>query len=88
MFIWNMEDTRRAEAMDSIEKTLSAIGVEGGNCQLKQDKKRSGKHTNVVLKPSLSGKVATRLFCPSTWSTYDRVWKEVCMSEFNNLEGG
>lgn len=89
MFIWNMEDPRRrAEAMDSIEKTLSAIGVEGGNCQLKQDKKRSGKNANVVMKPSLSGKVAARLFRPSTWSTYDKVWKEVCMSEFNNLEGG
>ena len=32
MFIWNMEDVRKGEAMDSIEKTLSAIGVEGGNC--------------------------------------------------------
>jgi hypothetical protein len=71
-----------------MEKSLSAIGVEGGNCQLKKDEKKFGKSGNVVMKPNLSGVVAARLFCPSPWSTNDRVWKDVVMSEHNNLHRG
>lgn len=89
MFIWNMQDNaRRAEATDLMEKTLSAIGVESGNCVLKQDVKKSGKSGNVVMKPSLRGGVAIKLFRPSSWSNHSRVWKAVIMSEMNNLESG
>lgn len=89
MHIWNMQDPgRRVVAIDAMEKSLSAIGVEGGNCQLKKDEKKSGKSGNVVMKPSLSGVVAARLFGPSPWSMNDRVWKDVVMSEHNNLDKG
>ena len=88
-FIWNITDLeKRAQAIESIERILSAIGVEHGNCQLKQDQKKSGKTGNVVSKPSLSGGVACKLFQGSTWSAYDKVWKEVCMAESNCLDGG
>ena len=88
-FIWNMQDDqRKSEAIERIEKYLSAIGVEKGNCVLKQDMKRSGKTRNVVTKPSLSGTVASKLFEDSPWSNLDKAWKDVCMSELNNLEGG
>lgn len=89
MFIWNMQDNaRKTEAIDLMEKSLSAIGVESGNCVLKQDVKKSGKSGNVVMKPSLRGGVAIKLFGPSSWSTHTRVWKDVTMSEMNNLENG
>ena len=87
--IWNIQDERRkGEAIDSIEKSLSAIGVESGNCVLRSDKKRSGKTRDVVMKPSLSGAVASRLFRHNSWSSNDKVWKDVCMSKQNNLENG
>ena len=74
MFIWNMQDNaQKAEAINLIEKTLSAIGVDSGNCVLKQDVKKSGKSGNVVMKPSLRGGVAIKLFRPSSWSTHTRV---------------
>lgn len=89
MFVWNMQDDeRRAFAIDAIEKSLSAVGVEGSNCVLKQDPRLSGKTGNVVRKPSLGGVHASKLFQPSSWSTHDRVWKDVCASESNNLENG
>ena len=88
-FIWTQTDLeRRAQAIESIEKSLSAIGVEHGNCQLKQDLKKSGKNAIVVLKPSLSGRVACKLFQGSTWSGFDKVWKEVCVAESNCLDQG
>lgn len=88
-FIWTMQDeARKTEAIDLMEKTLSAIGVESGNCVLKQDVKKSGTTGNVVMKPSLRGGVALKLFRPSSWSTHSRVWKEVIISEMNNLENG
>jgi hypothetical protein len=89
MHVWNMQDSqRRALAINAMEKSLSAIGVEGGNCRLRKDEKKSGKTGNVVMKPSLSGGVAARLFRPSPWSTNDKVWKDVVMSEHNNLDRG
>lgn len=89
IFVWNMQnEERRAVAIESMEKSLSAIGVEGGNCQLRKDEKLSGKAGNVVMKPSLSGVVASRLFQPSSWSNQDRAWKDVVMSENNHLENG
>lgn len=88
-FIWNMEDgLRKTEATAAIERSLSAVGIDGCNFQLKQDKKKSGKSGNVVMKPSISGSVASKLFRPSKWSTYDRVWKEVCNAEGNNQQAG
>jgi hypothetical protein len=89
MQIWNMQDPeKRVVAIDAMEKSLSAIGVEGGNCQLKKDEKKSGKSGNVVMKPRLNGVVAAMLFCPSPWSMNDRVWKDEVMSEHNNLDRG
>ena len=89
MFVWNMHDEqRRAVAIDTMEKSLSAIGVEGSNCVLKQDPRLSGKSGNVVQKPSLGGVHSTKLFDRSSWSGHDRVWKDVCASESNNLKNG
>lgn len=89
MFVWNMQgEDRRANAIDLMEKSLSEIGVEGGNCQLKKDPKLSGATGNVPQKPSLSGVVASRLFQPSSWSGKDKAWKDVCTAEQNNLEQG
>ena len=89
MHIWNMQDPeRKVVAIDAMEKSLSAIVVEGGNCQLRKVEKKSGKSDNVVMKPSLSGVVAVGLFCPSPWSTNDRVWNDVVMSKHNNLDKG
>lgn len=89
MFIWNMQDDeRKSRAIDAMEKSMSAIGVEGSNCVLKQDPQLSGKTGNVVQKPSISGVLANKLFGPSSWSGNDRVWKDVLASESNNLENG
>ena len=89
MFVWNMQDgDRKSVAIDAMEKTMSAIGVEGSNCVLKQDPKFSGKTGNVVQKPSIGGVLASKLFGPSSWSGNDRVWKDVLASESNHLENG
>ena len=63
MFVWNMQgEDRRNNAIDIMEKCLSAIEVQGGNRQLKKDPKRSRATGNVPQKPSVSGVVASKLF--------------------------
>ena len=88
-FVWNIQDGhRKATSIEAMEKSLSAIGVDSGNFVMKQDMKKSGKTGNVVMKPSLRGGVAVKLFQDSSWSLHNRVWKDVCSSESNNLEMG
>ena len=87
--VWNMQDDhRKATSIEAMEKSLSAIGVDSGNFVMKQDVKKSGKTGNVVMKPNLRGGVAVKLFQDSSWSLHNRVWKDVCSSESNNLEMG
>jgi hypothetical protein len=89
IFVWNMQDEyRKTEAIHAMERTMSFIGLEGSNCVLKRDPRRSGKNGNVVMKPSLSGVHASKLFQKSSWFNNNKVWKDVCASEMNNLENG
>lgn len=89
MFVWNMRNEELKDvAINQMEKSLSTIGVHGGNVQISQDPELSGPHNNVPRKPSLNGVVAGRLFMPSIWSGQDKVWKDVVQSEHNHLDQG
>jgi hypothetical protein len=56
IFIWTIRDKRlQAEAVDDMQKVLSAMGAHGGNVVIFKDAKLSGKSNNIPNKPSLSG---------------------------------
>ena len=89
MYVWNISNQRiRANAIEQTEKTLSAIGIQGGSCQLRKDNKRNGALGNVPHKPSISGAVANRLFQSSSRSGNDKVWKDVFQAENSNTGKG
>jgi hypothetical protein len=59
MFIWNMSSPHSRElAIERMEKSLSAMGVHGGNVSIIKDQKRSGTNNSVAAKPSLNGTTA------------------------------
>jgi hypothetical protein len=81
MFVWNMQNhVQKDSAIIDMEKSLSAIGVHGGNVQICADPQFSRAHNSIPRKPSINGVVANRLFQPSIWSGKDRAWKDVCES--------
>jgi hypothetical protein len=89
MFVWNIQNqVQKDSAIIDMEKSLSAIGVHGGNVQICVDPQLSRAHNSIPRKPSLNGIVANRLFQSSTWSGKDRIWKDVCKSEHNFMEQG
>jgi hypothetical protein len=55
-----------------MEKSLSVVGVHGGNVSIIKDQKRSGANNSVAAKPSLNGTTAMKLFNDFPWSGQDR----------------
>jgi hypothetical protein len=89
MFIWNMSSPHSRElAIERMEKSLSAMGVHGGNVSIIKDQKRSGTNNSVAAKPSLNGTTAMKLFKESAWSGQDKAWKDVVRSENNQVANG
>jgi hypothetical protein len=67
------DENMKTEVIHVMERTMSSIGLEGSNCVLKRDPRRSGKNGNVVMKPSLSGVHASKFFQKISWSNNNKV---------------
>lgn len=90
IFIWTIrEKTLQKEAIDQMQKVLSAIGAHGGNVVIFKDTDLSGKSNNVPNKPSLSGANCKKIFGPSTLEGgSDKVYKDIINATRNVVNGG
>jgi len=88
-YIWLIKDVVvQKQAVENMEKALSKIGVCGRFVVLTKDPKLSGANSDLPCKLSFNGSKCCKMFEPSTWSTFDAVWKDVCKAEGNNTNFG
>lgn len=90
IFIWTIRDKIiQAEAIEQMQKVLSATGAHGGNVLIFKDVELSGKTNNIPNKPSLSGANCNKIFCRSTLEGgSDKVYIDIVNATRNVLNGG
>lgn len=82
------DEAKRKVAVAAIEWVLSKAGLCSGHVVLTRDLKLSGEHSDLPAKLSFNGAKCRKMFQPSTISTLDARWKDVCEAEHNNTNQG
>lgn len=89
IYVWtNKDPEERKLALAAMEHCLSKAGLGGGSVVLTRDAKLSGDTADLPAKLSFNGAKCRKLFRKSSWSRFNKVWKDICEAERNNSNQG
>jgi hypothetical protein len=90
MFIWTIRDKKvQIQAIEDMQRVLSATRAHGGNVLIFKDADLSGKSNDVPNKPSLSGAHCSKIFLKNTLPRgSEKIWMDIVHATKNFMNGG